>query len=160
MTVTSKFTAIRCCSEDVRYYICPMTYGDVATQVSSVDEPAAAALALPSSPEPASPEPLPSGCIDIMRRHPEALVVAVQGGNPLFTPVYLDDPTGFFDGLDSQLGVLIFDGTQRYLLIDGKQRLRAIKDALQQNQGLAKDDICVMIVSSRTTLSIPLSRLS
>src|SRR5438876_11868936 len=66
----SKFTAIQCRSGDVRYYICPMTYGGVAAQVSSADEPAGVACALSLSHEPASSEPIPSCSIATMHRHP------------------------------------------------------------------------------------------
>jgi len=79
------------------------------------------------------------------------LIVTVRGGNPQYTPIRLDYPHGLFEGLTSQLGVLTFDGTQAYFVLDGQHRLRAIKDAIRQNPELGKEDICVLIVTHYDT---------
>jgi DNA sulfur modification protein DndB len=49
--------------------------------------------------------------------------------------------------LDREFGVLTFDGTQQYFVLDGQHRLRAIKDALKQTPELGREDICVLIVT-------------
>lgn len=76
-----------------------------------------------------------------------ALVVTLQGGHPEYTPLHIEDPSGIFAGLVDQLGVLTFDGTQAYFVLDGQHRLRAIKDAIKLNPELGKEDICVLIVT-------------
>jgi DNA sulfur modification protein DndB len=59
----------------------------------------------------------------------------------------MDDPEGMLRGLDREFGVLTFDGTQAYFVLDGQHRLRAIKDALKRNPEIGQDDICVLIVT-------------
>lgn len=75
------------------------------------------------------------------------LVVAAWGGEPQYTPLSIDDPEGMLKGIDREFGVLTFDGTQAYFVLDGQHRLRAIKDALKQKPEIGKEDICVLIVT-------------
>jgi DNA sulfur modification protein DndB len=79
------------------------------------------------------------------------LVVAAWGGEPQYTPLQMEDPEGLLTGLDREFGVLTFDGTQQYFVLDGQHRLRAIKDALKQNPDLGKEDICILIVTHWNT---------
>jgi DNA sulfur modification protein DndB len=60
------------------------------------------------------------------------LVVAVWGGEPQYRPLTIEDPDGMLQGLDREFGVLTFDGTQQYFVLDGQHRLRAIKDAARE----------------------------
>ena len=80
------------------------------------------------------------------------LVVAAWGGEPQYTPLSMDDPEGMLKGLGREFGVLTFDGTQAYFVLDGQHRLRAIKDAIKQNPDLGREDICVLIVTHYNTL--------
>ncbi len=75
------------------------------------------------------------------------LVVAAWGGEARYTQLSMEDPVGMLQGLDREFGVLTFDGTQQYFVLDGQHRLRAIKDALKQKPELGKEDICVLIVT-------------
>lgn len=75
------------------------------------------------------------------------LVVAAWAGHPTYTPMSMEDPEGILQGLDREFGVLTFDGSQQYFVLDGQHRLRAIKDAMKQNPDLGKEDICVLIVT-------------
>jgi DNA sulfur modification protein DndB len=79
------------------------------------------------------------------------LVVAVWGGEPTYTPMQMDDPEGLLQGLDREFGVLTFDGSQQYFVLDGQHRLRAIKDAMKLNPNIGKEDICVLIVTHWNT---------
>lgn len=63
----------------------------------------------------------------------------------------MDDPDGMLSGLDQGFGVLTFDGTQQYFVLDGQHRLRAIKDALKKKAELGKDDVCVLMVTHYDT---------
>jgi DNA sulfur modification protein DndB len=49
--------------------------------------------------------------------------------------------------LDQDFGVLSFDGTQQYFVLDGQHRLKAVKDALLEDQDLGKEEVCVLLVS-------------
>ena len=59
----------------------------------------------------------------------------------------MEDPDGMLRGLDREFGVLTFDGTQAYFVLDGQHRLRAIKDGIKLNPEIGKEDICVLIVT-------------
>ena len=76
-----------------------------------------------------------------------AIVVAAWGGEPQYTHLRIDDPDGMLGGIDREFGVLTFDGTQQYFALDGQHRLRAIKDALKQDPAIAREDICVLMVT-------------
>jgi len=64
----------------------------------------------------------------------------------------MDDPEGMLAGLDRGFGVLTFDGTQAYFVLDGQHRLRAIKDALRMDPTLGKEDLCILIVTHYDTV--------
>jgi DNA sulfur modification protein DndB len=75
-----------------------------------------------------------------------SLVVASVGGNPTYTPVEMVDAEGLLTDVDREFGVLTFDGSHMFFALDGQHRLKAIKDAITQDQGLRNDDIGVIIV--------------
>lgn len=79
------------------------------------------------------------------------IVIAAWGGEPQYTPMSIDDPDGMLSGLDREFGVLTFDGTQAYFVLDGQHRVRAIKDAIKKDPNLAKEDICALIVTHYDT---------
>ncbi|MCI0462013.1 MAG: DGQHR domain-containing protein [Gemmataceae bacterium] len=80
-----------------------------------------------------------------------SLVIAAWSGEPQYTPLTMEDPDGMLAGLDREFGVLTFDGTQAYFVLDGQHRLRAIKDAIKKNPELGGEDICVLIVTHYDT---------
>ena len=77
-----------------------------------------------------------------------SLVVAAWGGHPEYIELEMDDTAeqGMLAGLDRNFGVLTFDGTQKFFALDGQHRLRAIKDATNQDPDLGSDDIGVIVV--------------
>jgi len=75
-----------------------------------------------------------------------SLIVASVGGNPTYTPVEMVDNEGLLAEVDREFGVLTFDGSHMFFALDGQHRLKAIKDAITQEQGLRNDDIGVIIV--------------
>ncbi|MCP4119073.1 MAG: DGQHR domain-containing protein [Desulfobacteraceae bacterium] len=85
--------------------------------------------------------------LDSEHRFLGALIVAAWGGNPKYSPVQMEENEELLDGLDSQFGVLTFDGTQQYFALDGQHRLRAIKDAIKLNPELGSEEIAVILVS-------------
>lgn len=82
-----------------------------------------------------------------------ALVVAVYGGAPEFSPVtvaeheLLDDRDTYSYGF----GLLRFDGSQIYYALDGQHRLKSIQEAIHTNPDLAKEEICVIILKHETS---------
>ena len=145
--------AFRCLVGDWRYYICRMKYGEVARQVQLPYE-------LGSNDELGmlnqhAISARTKGITEYLLKSPHrflgGLVVAAWGGEPQYTPLLMDDPEGMLKGLDREFGVLTFDGTQAYFVLDGQHRLRAIKDALKQKPELSREDICVLIVTHYDT---------
>lgn len=80
-----------------------------------------------------------------------SIIVAAWGGNPNFTKVHMQDDEGLLEDLDSQFGILTFDGSQQYFALDGQHRLRAIKDVLGERPELGAEEICVLFVSHLET---------
>jgi len=80
-----------------------------------------------------------------------ALIVAAYGGHPNYIPVSMEDPDGMLAGLDSQFGVLTFDGSEQYFALDGQHRLKAIKDAVKESPELGADEIAVIVVSHQNS---------
>lgn len=141
--------AFQCSVGNWKYYICMMKYAEVAKQVQFAYE-------LSSNTElgqliqrgiSARTKDITEYLLKSPHRFLGGLVVAAWGGEPMYTPLSMDDPDGMLKGIDREFGVLTFDGTQSYFVLDGQHRLRAIKDALRQKPDLGKEDICVLIVT-------------
>ena len=80
------------------------------------------------------------------------LVVALKGGNPVFVPIEMANPdqeqmvdVGAFD-----FGILRFDGTQDYFVLDGQHRLASLGAAIDHgNDEVRGDDIGLIIIQHR-----------
>lgn len=80
-----------------------------------------------------------------------SLIVAAWGGHPQYIPVKMDESDEVIEGLDSNFGVLTFDGSQQYFALDGQHRLKAIKEAIKKNPELGNEEISVILVSHYNT---------
>ncbi|MBV9925650.1 MAG: DGQHR domain-containing protein [Acidobacteria bacterium] len=82
-----------------------------------------------------------------------ALVVAVYGGDPEFSPVRVDEHELIDDTNKSTygFGLLRFDGSQTYYALDGQHRLKSIQEAIVRNPDLAKEEISVIILKHEET---------
>ena len=82
-----------------------------------------------------------------------ALVVAVYGGEPEFSPVKVNEHELIDDQERSSygFGLLRFDGSQIYYALDGQHRLKSIQEALDYNPDLAKEEITVIILKHEET---------
>lgn len=145
--------AMKCTVGDWNYYICTMQYAEVAHQVQfAYDLGGNTELSLLAQ---RGITDRTKGITDYLLASPHhflgGLVVAAWGGEPNYTPLTMDDPDGMLSGLDQGFGVLTFDGTQQYFVLDGQHRLRAIKDALKKKAELGKDDVCVLMVTHYDT---------
>lgn len=145
--------AFQCSVGDWKYYICMMKYGEVARQVQFAYELGTNAELGQLIQRGISART--KGIVDYLlqstHRFLGGLVVAAWGGEPKYTPLSMDDPEGMLSGLDREFGVLTFDGTQAYFVLDGQHRLKAIKDALKREPKLGQEDICVLIVTHYDT---------
>lgn len=75
------------------------------------------------------------------------LVVALKGGDPEFIPIEMADPNPFLDVSAFDFGVLRFDGTQDYFVLDGQHRLASIAAAIEHgNEEVRDDDVGLVII--------------
>lgn len=83
-----------------------------------------------------------------------ALIVAVYGGEPEFSPVRIAEHDLLDDNERSTygFGLLRFDGSQQYFALDGQHRLKSIQLALEQNPDLGREEVTVIIVKHENTL--------
>lgn len=147
--------AFQCTVGDWKYYICMMKYGEVGRQVQFAYELNNSNQELGQLIQRGISERtkgITEYLLKSQHRFLGALVIAAWGGEPTYTPLSIDDPEGMLKGLDREFGVLTFDGTQAYFVLDGQHRLKAIKEALKQNPDLGKEDICVIIVTHYNTI--------
>lgn len=141
--------AFACHVGDWNYYICMMKYAEVARQVSfayelNTENQELGALLQRGLSERA--QDIKEYLLSSEHRFLGGLVVAAWGGEPNYTKMGIQDPEEILTGVDAEFGMLTFDGTQQYFVLDGQHRLKAIKDAIKVNPAVGQDDICVIIV--------------
>lgn len=143
--------AFKCVVGDWHYYIASMKYGVVENQVQLAHEihknTQLGALIQRGLSD--RTKDITEYLLTSEHRFLGAMVVAAWGGKPDYTPVTIEDRDGWLKGLDSNFGVLTFDGTQRYFALDGQHRLQAIRDAIKKNPELGSEDICVILVAHK-----------
>ena len=75
------------------------------------------------------------------------LVVALKGGDPEFIPLEMAVPNDMVPTDAFELGVLRFNGTEDYFVLDGQHRLASIKAALGRgNESVKQDDVSLVII--------------
>lgn len=79
-----------------------------------------------------------------------AMVIAVADGDPKFQKINVIDPSVSYAEIND-LGLLTFDGTQRYFALDGQHRLSGIREALKLREGLKDDRVTVIFVPHKQT---------
>jgi DNA sulfur modification protein DndB len=80
-----------------------------------------------------------------------SLIVAVYGGSPKFSPIEIEGATLLGNQVGS-VGILNFDGKEKYYVLDGQHRLAAMRDVSAKNaERYAKDEISVILVSHPET---------
>ena len=83
-----------------------------------------------------------------------ALIVGVYGGSPDWYELdvrtnHLFDAEALPRELDGVLGFLRLDGTETLFAIDGQHRVEGIKQALQENAKLKREEVSVIFVAHR-----------
>lgn len=153
MSSKTLIPVLRCKVGTWRFYICMMKYGEVARQVNFAYE-------LGGNTELGTliqrgisnrTKGITEYLLKSKHRFLGGIVIAAWGGEPQYTALSMDDPEGMLKGLDREFGVLTFDGTQTYFVLDGQHRLRAIKGAMKKNPDIGTEDICVLIVTHYDT---------
>ena len=86
-----------------------------------------------------------------------ALIVGVYGGSPDWYELdvrtnYLFDAEALPRELDGVLGFLRLDGTEIFFAIDGQHRVEGIKQALQENAELKREEVSVIFVAHQNDL--------
>jgi|GEM_PF-4698756 len=75
-----------------------------------------------------------------------SLIVAAYDGSPKFLPISFSD-NKILPAVEDKIGLLQFDGTEQYYVVDGQHRLAALRDVLKQNkERYTKDEISVIII--------------
>ena len=86
-------------------------------------------------------------------RQPErfygAIIVAAWGGRPQYMRVKMEDHPLLDD--DFEFGLLKFDGRQEYFALDGQHRLKSIKDAIERDRELRREEVSVVFVTHERT---------
>ncbi len=150
MATKTLIPALKAKVGDWPYYICSMKYGAVAREVNFAFELNSGNQELNTLLQRGLGErtdEIVKYLINTPGRFLGAIIVAAWGGNPQYHPVTMSDPDGLLKDIDSDFGVLEFNGAQQYFALDGQHRLKAIKDALKQNPDLGMEDLCVLMVS-------------
>jgi DNA sulfur modification protein DndB len=150
MATKTLIPALKAHVGDWPYYICSMKYGAVAREVNFAFELNHGNQELSTLLQRGLGErthEIVKYLQNTRARFLGAIIVAAWGGEPLYHPVTMQDPDGMLTNLDSDFGVLEFNGSQQYFALDGQHRLKAIKDALKQDPSLGNEDLCVLIVS-------------
>jgi DNA sulfur modification protein DndB len=135
------------------YYICTMTYAEVARQVNFAYA-LGRNLDLNTTGNPdiaARSEEIQRSLLCSTNRILGPLIIAVSGGNPKYIGLRMDDSDELLLGLDRGFGVLKFDGTQQYLVLDTEHRLQAIKDVVKANANIGDEEVCVIIAAHYDT---------
>jgi len=132
------------------YYVTVMKFGKVARECRSAEEILTQVDSdhpIQRATEDGVNQDIVPHILNQMRGFYGAIVVAVYGGEPEFSPVYVDK----YDLFGGGLGVLRFDGSQVYYALDGQRRLKSIQEAIRLNADLAKEQIVVIILKHEKT---------
>lgn len=74
-----------------------------------------------------------------------SLIVAAYDGEPRFLPVAFSDAP-LLSQLEGKLGILQFDGSEQYYVVDGQHRLAALKEVIEENTARYENDEVSVIV--------------
>lgn len=76
-----------------------------------------------------------------------SLIIAVYGGEAKFLPISFSDAP-LLSQLEGKLGILQFDGSEQYYVVDGQHRLAALREVVKQdNVRYKNDEVSVILIS-------------
>jgi DNA sulfur modification protein DndB len=76
------------------------------------------------------------------------MIIAVADGEPQFSSIKIVEPTLPHARIEN-LGLLTFDGSQKYFALDGQHRLSGIKNAILKKPSLGEEVVSVIFVPHR-----------
>ena len=80
------------------------------------------------------------------------LIVALKGGDPQFVPLEMAEPDQLVPTDAFDIGVLRFNGTEDYFVLDGQHRLASISEAIENGNDCVKnDDVSIVIIRHEDT---------
>ena len=80
------------------------------------------------------------------------LIVALKGGDPQFVKLEMAEPDQLVPTDAFELGVLRFNGTEDYFVLDGQHRLASISEAIENgNDSVKNDDVSIVIIRHEDT---------
>lgn len=135
---------------DWTYYVTVMKFGKIARECRSAEEILSHGYSnnlIQGEIEDGVSKDMVPYLLKEKQRFYSAIVVVVHGGQPEFSPVYVEQ----YDLIDSGFGVLRFDGSQVYYAVDGQRRLKSIQEAIRLDAEIAKEEIVVIILKHEQT---------
>lgn len=136
---------------DWRYYVTVMKIGKIARECRLADE-IHTDKDLDNLIQRAIQDRVEKEMVPYLLKEPQrfygALVVAVYGGDPEFSPVRVHEHELLDDKEKSSygFGLLRFDGSQVYYALDGQHRLKSMQEAIRIQPDLGKEEITVIIL--------------
>ena len=155
MVNTTQIPAFRGQVGDWTYYVCMMTYAEVARQIGFAYEQLGANQDLATMIQrgiTSRTTKIRDYILNNDQRFLGALLVGVWDGDPHFEIVEMADQNVLMPNLDEGIGFLVLDGSQVYFALDGQHRLRAIKDAVKEKPELGSEKIAVLFVPHNDTV--------
>jgi len=146
-----KKQAIRANLGDWIYYVATLTFSEVATFVSPIDDNLHKSKTLNEMLQrnlTPNAESIKTYIINQEERFFNALVLAVYDGAPNWNEVKLDFDD---DGTFYELGLLKFSGEEKIFPVDGQHRVEGIKRALLENPELSNEKIPVIFIAHKTS---------
>jgi DNA sulfur modification protein DndB len=150
-----KVPGLRAQMGDWIYYITFLRFRDIAERVSLAQE-LHTSQALKDLIQREVDESVHSQSIKRYLMHQEqrlfnALVIAIYGGAPTWAELKIDDTARSGLGelpayMKGALGVLAFDGSERFFAVDGRHRVVGIQKAFAAKKSLGDEEVCVIFV--------------
>ena len=144
------YPAVRGKIGDWTYYVTAMTMGELALRVKFAYQ-----LYEPTSLNSVIQRDLTNRSSEIaayLMRQPQrffgSMIIAVADGEPQFTSVRIVDPKVPSSDI-SNLGLLAFDGSQKYFALDGQHRLMGIREAVAKKPKLSEEQVSVIFVQHK-----------
>lgn len=144
------YPAVRGKMGDWTYYVTTMSMEELSSMVQYAHQ-----LYQPSSLNSIIQRDLSKRGVEIseyLKRQPQrffgSMIIAVADGEPQFNSVKIVDPRLPHAQIDD-LGLLTFDGTQKYFALDGQHRLSAIGQAIAEKPSLKQEQVSVIFVKHR-----------
>ena len=155
----TSFPALRCVMGDWVYYVTFMTFQDASSWIKKTEEvhnnKQLSDMIQRELKEGKTVNAIASYLLNQKERFFNAIVVGVYEGAPNWRAIKIQDDRKDEVTLDSNsresIGVLLLNGDEKLFAIDGQHRVQGIKLALEEDEALQQEEICVIFVAHRET---------